>query len=210
MGTLSLVYHLLDGDPASNCLSWQWVAGTFSSKKYVPTQQNINKFSDSEQTDTYIDFDYQELLNSQTPVELRETNPVQLGWGQPKSDEIVVDENKPTLLYHPFWVNKNWHQKTDANKILLFTPSWFEKWPISPKVTNFIVELANDIEGMQIVVSEFKDLELPNKPIFIEHQYTNQWVGVVEQIPLLFTDTPMRSFNSFSAFYKSCEKHSAC
>lgn len=27
--------HLLDGDPASNNLSWQWVASTFSSKPYI-------------------------------------------------------------------------------------------------------------------------------------------------------------------------------
>ena len=29
-----MYYHLLDGDLASNMLSWQWVAGSFSSKKY--------------------------------------------------------------------------------------------------------------------------------------------------------------------------------
>jgi len=203
-----MLYHLLDGDPASNSLSWQWVAGTFSSKKYVPTQQNINKFSDSNQTNTYIDLTHQELLHTETPAELKETKPVQLKWTQPKGDEIVVDPDKPTLLYHPFWINKNWHQEIDANKIMLLTPSWFEKWPISPKVTNFIIELAKNIEGMQIVVSEFKDLDLPNKPIYVEHQYTNQWVGAEEQIPLLFPKTPMRSFNSFSSFYKSCEKHS--
>jgi deoxyribodipyrimidine photo-lyase len=27
--------HLLDGDPASNHLSWQWIAGTFSAKPYL-------------------------------------------------------------------------------------------------------------------------------------------------------------------------------
>jgi deoxyribodipyrimidine photo-lyase len=29
-----MYYHLLDGDVASNHLSWQWVASSFSSKKY--------------------------------------------------------------------------------------------------------------------------------------------------------------------------------
>lgn len=37
--------HLLDGDIASNALSWQWVASTFSSKPYFMNQQNIQKFS---------------------------------------------------------------------------------------------------------------------------------------------------------------------
>ncbi len=33
-------YHFLDGDLASNHLSWQWVASTFSSKPYFFTSQN--------------------------------------------------------------------------------------------------------------------------------------------------------------------------
>jgi deoxyribodipyrimidine photo-lyase len=36
---------LLDGDPASNTLSWQWVASTFSSKPYFFNRENVEKFS---------------------------------------------------------------------------------------------------------------------------------------------------------------------
>jgi deoxyribodipyrimidine photo-lyase len=37
--------HLLDGDPASNSLSWQWVGGTFSHKPYFFNRQNVERFS---------------------------------------------------------------------------------------------------------------------------------------------------------------------
>jgi deoxyribodipyrimidine photo-lyase len=37
--------HLLDGDLASNALSWQWVASTFSGKPYIMNQANIEKYS---------------------------------------------------------------------------------------------------------------------------------------------------------------------
>lgn len=37
--------HLLDGDPASNNLSWQWIASTFGSKPYIFNQDNIHKFA---------------------------------------------------------------------------------------------------------------------------------------------------------------------
>jgi deoxyribodipyrimidine photo-lyase len=37
--------HLLDGDIASNALSWQWVASTFSAKPYFMNQENIEKYS---------------------------------------------------------------------------------------------------------------------------------------------------------------------
>ena len=37
--------HLLDGDPASNNLSWQWVASTFSLKPYVFNRENLEQYS---------------------------------------------------------------------------------------------------------------------------------------------------------------------
>jgi deoxyribodipyrimidine photo-lyase len=37
--------HLLDGDPASNHLSWQWVAGTFAAKPYLFNRENLEMFT---------------------------------------------------------------------------------------------------------------------------------------------------------------------
>ena len=37
--------HLLDGDPASNNLSWQWVASTFSHKPYIFNRDNLERFA---------------------------------------------------------------------------------------------------------------------------------------------------------------------
>jgi deoxyribodipyrimidine photo-lyase len=37
--------HLLDGDLPSNHLSWQWVAGTFSSKPYLFNADNVLKYA---------------------------------------------------------------------------------------------------------------------------------------------------------------------
>jgi deoxyribodipyrimidine photo-lyase len=40
-----LYAHLLDGDCASNYLSWQWVAGTFSNKPYLFNAENIATYA---------------------------------------------------------------------------------------------------------------------------------------------------------------------
>lgn len=37
--------HLLDGDSASNQLSWQWVASTFSSKPYFFNKESLSRFT---------------------------------------------------------------------------------------------------------------------------------------------------------------------
>jgi len=39
-----MYYHLLDADWGSNALSWQWICGSNSNKKYYANQENINKY----------------------------------------------------------------------------------------------------------------------------------------------------------------------
>jgi deoxyribodipyrimidine photo-lyase len=54
--------HLLDGDLASNHLSWQWVAGTFSHKPYVFNSDNVKKYAPMWNcSGTAIDTDYEDL-----------------------------------------------------------------------------------------------------------------------------------------------------
>ena len=44
-GAKWFLHHLLDGDPASNNLSWQWVASTFGNKPYIFNLENVRKYS---------------------------------------------------------------------------------------------------------------------------------------------------------------------
>ncbi len=74
-GTDWFYQYLLDGDPASNALSWQWVASTFSHKPYFFNRDNVEKYSKNPTTgETYcthcyaaktstcpFDFSYSEL-----------------------------------------------------------------------------------------------------------------------------------------------------
>jgi len=53
-GAAWFLTHLLDGDPASNNLSWQWAASTFSHKPYYFNLDNVAKFS-GDNVDTRIE-----------------------------------------------------------------------------------------------------------------------------------------------------------
>lgn len=44
-GARFFLEHLLDGDPASNNLSWQWVASTFSHKPYYFNRENLERYT---------------------------------------------------------------------------------------------------------------------------------------------------------------------
>jgi deoxyribodipyrimidine photo-lyase len=82
-GAKWMYYHLLDGDIASNTLSWQWVAGTFSSKKYFANQENLNKYgaNQDKQYNTILDKSYEELSqNSDNKIAPRQfENRTELG-----------------------------------------------------------------------------------------------------------------------------------
>ena len=47
-GAAWFLEHLLDGDPASNNLSWQWVASTFAVKPYYFNRDNLEQFTDGQ------------------------------------------------------------------------------------------------------------------------------------------------------------------
>ena len=54
--------HLLDGDLASNTLSWQWVAGTWTGKPYLFNAENVAKYAPGyDHTGTSIDSAYERL-----------------------------------------------------------------------------------------------------------------------------------------------------
>ncbi len=66
-----MYYHLLDGDWASNACSWQWVAAANSGKKYYANQENINKYTKTEQQGTFLDNSYEDLAMMEIPSELK-------------------------------------------------------------------------------------------------------------------------------------------
>lgn len=61
-GAAWMYTHLLDGDLASNSLSWQWVAGTFAHKPYLFNADNVSRyFAGMDCKGTAIDTSYVDL-----------------------------------------------------------------------------------------------------------------------------------------------------
>ena len=58
-----LVAHLLDGDLASNHLSWQWEAGTGSNKPYLFNADNVARYAPAQwhSAGSVIDASYETL-----------------------------------------------------------------------------------------------------------------------------------------------------
>ena len=65
-GAYWFLEHLIDGDEASNNLSWQWVASTFSNKPYIFNLENLSKYFGkivdcSSENNQILDKTYQQL-----------------------------------------------------------------------------------------------------------------------------------------------------
>ncbi len=113
--------HLLDGDLASNHLSWQWVAGTGSSKPYLFNADNVARYAPApwHSPGTVIDQSYEALdrlarkpmyraraehdAPSTDPAQIEppllEEPPPELGWTRPDAAAVAGRE---VWLVHPW------------------------------------------------------------------------------------------------------------
>ena len=202
-----MYYHLLDGDWASNALSWQWVAGSNSHKKYLANQQNINKYTYSNQKGSFLDKSYEAISKGPVPMELMETVNPGLFTELPGPEPLKIDPALPTLLYNYYNLDPNWRKEEPANRILIMEPSFYGKYPVSSKCLAFISELSKNIPGIQLAVCEFKELIARHEhgEIFFREHPTNRHYRGREE-PRDWMSTVKGYHPSFFSFWKKCKK----
>ena len=174
--------HLLDHDPAANFLSWQWVAGTFSSKQYVANQENINKFTNTHQVGTFLDTAYENLNTAIFDYDGVVQKKYQDKWSNlidgtyhvdiasflnQLKNELVgtqfeckdLDATLPYCIYNSFNLDPLWHKEEQVNRILLLEPRHYSELPIAKNVLQFIVDLAKlNLPNLKIFIGNFEDL----------------------------------------------------
>ena len=203
-----MYYHLLDGDLASNTCSWQWVAGSFSSKQYFCNQENINKYTYSKQKDTIIDKSYDEIPLMEIPNILTRTSSLQLTTALPGKTKPTFDHNLPLVLYNSYNLDPLWRNDIAANRLLVLEPSHFKQYPVSEKVIRFIIELAANIDGLQLFIGEINEIpDLAKFPAIYskEHPAFNYYPGKKDEREWMFPGVT-GMFNSFFSFWKKCEQ----
>ena len=205
-----MYYHLLDGDLASNSCSWQWVAGSFSSKKYYCNQENINKYTFSNEQDTFLNHSYEYIATMPVPKALEATTTLDLKTILPQTAVPKLDTSKPTLLYNSYNLDPLWRANESVNRVLILEPSHFNKYPVSEKVIQFIVALSNNISGIVIytgevdnLVSQYENTDLTFSNAFIskEHPAFENYPGIKDNREWMFPNTE-GYYPSFFTFWK--------
>jgi deoxyribodipyrimidine photo-lyase len=208
-----MYYHLLDGDLASNTCSWQWVAGAFSSKKYYCNQENINRYTHSNQTNTFLDSAVESLPNFPVPDVLKSILDLNLKTKLPTIPTPSIDTKKPTLIYNSYNLDPLWRKDEDMNRILLLEPSHFQKFPVNEKVIGFIISLSKNISGLKLMIGEISELVAlyKNSPLGLngliskEHPAFTHYSGIKDERDWMYNEVK-GYFNSFFSFWKKCER----
>ena len=204
-----MYYHLLDGDWASNACSWQWVAGANSSKKYYANQENINKYTHTNQLNTYLDKSYEEIEAMQSPAALMDTEKFNLSVELPETADIAFNPGLPTFVYNYYNLDPLWHKDEPGNRILLIEPDFFTKYPVSKKCINFMLALSENINNIQIYKGSFQSFTQQYKSTSIyykEHPLNKGYIGIKEERDWITAEVE-GYYPSFFAYWKQVEKH---
>ena len=217
--------HLLDGDLASNHLSWQWIAATFSSKPYLFNAENVARHASVAWhcPGSVIDTSYEALeaiARSQTTVPV---NPSLLGINEPplsalpaslSADTATVREARRVRLVHPWMLA---HSEFDGLRLGVIHRPFHQRFPWSQQRWDFVMQRMKDITD-QVYVGDLTELStmLANAADISSVATFNP--GYRELLPVLCSDLqePPRRFpdpetacRSFSAFWSHCTAASA-
>lgn len=203
-----MYYHLLDGDWASNTCSWQWVAAANSNKKYYANQVNINKYTRTQQSNTFLDLPYEAFEQMAIPDVLLPTELPELKTELPQNKSIEIDPELPTFIYNYYNLDPLWHAQEAGNRILLLEPHFFKHYPLSRNCVDFMLSLAQNIANIQVFVGSFEELRQQyalDNIFYKEHPLNRGYTGQEEPRDWI-TENVSGYFPSFFAYWKKVEK----
>jgi len=147
-----LVAHLLDGDLASNHLSWQWVAGTGSSKPYLFNAENVARYAPPawHSVGSIVDCSYEQLdamARSSRPVK---TTSQGVGVEEPTLSSIPPASTAPQaadVAGRDVWLVHPWalgelpaDLPADTVRVGLWLAEHHDAWPWSGARWAFVSE----------------------------------------------------------------------
>ncbi|MFM7035883.1 MAG: FAD-binding domain-containing protein [Planctomycetia bacterium] len=156
--------HLVDGDPASNHLSWQWVAGTFSAKPYLFNRENLERFTDHEHCvacpllgSCDVEGSYDDLAQRcfidagapplRPPLRIPPAPPWRPGVLDPSGRPLVwltldsLAATSPAAARHP-----------DAPRLFVLDPCWLDNERPSLKRLAFVADCLAEIGTVEVVL----------------------------------------------------------
>lgn len=215
--------HLLDGDLASNHLSWQWVAATFSSKPYLFNAENVARYAPTDWhcAGSAIDTSYEALERIARSNETIAPSPSLVGITEP--DVLAAPPGQSTTpmpkserirLVHPWMLDGRPFDGLRLGVIHLPFHSAFRwstlRWRfvmVRMSATTDAV-FVGDLNALNAMLSETPHIE---STATLNPGYREALARLCSQMddaPRRFAN-PVKTCRSFSAFWAQCagEQH---
>lgn len=207
-----MVGHLLDGDLASNHLSWQWVAGTGSAKPYLFNADNVARFAPRHWHSgrTVIDTSYEALEElARTPRQPQSSH------AERYADTAAAGPLPGLMSEPPFaleaakrhdledaWLIHPWAlapAPPGRRAVGVFIAAFHRRWPWSAQRWRFVAQAMRQLTDRVL----WCELPLPPKVETVDDPHVAAWLptGRGQPVPRLYAEPGTRC-RSFSAFWR--------
>lgn len=216
--------QLLDGDFASNHLSWQWVASSFSQKPYYFNQDNLAKYTQnvhcaSCKANCVFRKSYEQLATELFAPNPRNGLPssaspkpsVKSGWSSISLPEIQQGQQESIVWVHDEMLSPE-HPliQSMAHSCFIFDPDYFKGW--SFKRLLFIADALSEMRSVNIYVGNtLTILASFNQKIILTQTTHNSKlrestqtlnIRALEKPYLSQTALPLQELSSFTRYWK--------
>jgi deoxyribodipyrimidine photo-lyase len=198
--------NLIDGDLASNFLSWQWVAGTSINKQYTVNQALINGCSEHQQANTWLSGSREEVLTN-PPAAIRFSEPAELIMEYGQYEEIITPFEADVCLYTPWTLDPLWRHDGAKRRVLVIDTKWFDRFPVSNTVLDFIIRQGKTVmPNLEVFCGDILDLSgIGTTAMYAKRHQTNQHWPVIFDEPEKLFPLVTGYYPSFFAYYKKVQ-----
>lgn len=210
--------HLLDGDLASNHLSWQWVAATFSSKPYLFNAENVARHAPAawQCAGSAIDTSYEALEDIARGNETLAPSPSLLDAAEPERlaappglRSTPMPKAERIRLVHPWQLDA---RPFDGLRLGVIHLPFHAQFPWSGLRWRFVMDRMSAITDA-VFIGDLRELTtMLSETPHVESTATLN-PGYRELLPVLCTHladaprrfaNPLKTCRSFSAFWAQC------
>lgn len=152
--------QLLDGDLASNHLSWQWVASTYSAKPYYFNKENLARFTGEKhcascQMRCPFDDSY-ENIHEQLFVDEATAEPKKYAVKSIQPPNAPTDAKVGVLIHDEMLSPTNPSMKLAMSKVFIFDERLYEDWPL--KRIQFMMDSLSQMPDVEVWVGHIPEV----------------------------------------------------
>ena len=206
--------NLLDGDKASNHLSWQWVASLFSSKPYYFNKENLSRFTGEKyclncKVNCPFDASYEQLKDqlfsakSPQPAKThRVIMPEKIALSTHRAVAIFVHDEMLSSA-HPLL-------RRSMPKFFVYDDLLHGKWPL--KRLQFVADCLNELQDVEVWIGDTATIlkergvgqvftqDTPNKQLkALLEPFNPQWMA---EIKFAETEVSEKRLKRFSRYWE--------